>query len=180
MTQTPEDEWFAPDDADSPTDTPRQSSEDDWLVTGDRTPRPGGLDLAALNTAHGLAAIGIVAVTVIALVAAVVALTERTPPAFQVIPIVSRPPASPHISRTSTPAPPVRSLSAPTTTLKPGDTGPQVKTLQRELRALGYAVGAIDGSYGTQTSKAVMAFQRAHHLTVDGIVGPRTLQALSP
>jgi peptidoglycan hydrolase-like protein with peptidoglycan-binding domain len=68
----------------------------------------------------------------------------------------------------------------PATTLKPGDTGPQVKTLQRELQALGYSVGGIDGSYGTQTSKAVMAFQRAHHLTADGIVGPQTLTALAP
>jgi Putative peptidoglycan-binding domain-containing protein len=70
--------------------------------------------------------------------------------------------------------------NAPTTTLKPGDSGSQVKVLQRELVALGFAVGAIDGLYGQATTKAVADFQRAHHLTADGIVGPSTLVALAP
>jgi peptidoglycan hydrolase-like protein with peptidoglycan-binding domain len=68
----------------------------------------------------------------------------------------------------------------PTTTLKPGDSGPQVKGLQRELASLGYPVGAIDGSYGKATTQAVTAFQRSHRLTPDGVVGPTTLLALAP
>jgi len=68
----------------------------------------------------------------------------------------------------------------PTTTLKPGDSGPQVKALQRELASLGYPVGAIDGYYGKGAANAVTAFQRAHRLTPDGIVGPATLLALAP
>jgi putative peptidoglycan binding protein len=180
MTQTPEDEWFAPDNADSATDIQRQPAEDDWLITGDRAPRARALDLSAVNSPHGLAAMGVVVLSVVALIAVVVALTDSAPSAVQLIPIASLPAATPHVPKTSTSVSPVRSLSVPTTTLKPGDTGPQVKTLQRELRALGYLVGGIDGSYGTQTSKAVSAFQRARHLTVDGIVGPKTLLALSP
>ena len=180
MTQTPDDEWFAPVDAERPTDTPRRPADDDWLVEADRTHRGRALDLSVLNSSHGLAAIGLVVLTVITLVAVVAALTDSAPSSAQVIPIVSAPRATPHVSHASTPASPVRSLPVPATTLKPGDTGPQVKTLQRELQALGYSVGGIDGSYGTQTSKAVMAVQRAHHLTADGIVGPQTLTALAP
>jgi peptidoglycan hydrolase-like protein with peptidoglycan-binding domain len=55
-----------------------------------------------------------------------------------------------------------------------------VKALQRELASLGYSVGAIDGNYGQATIKAVTAFQRADHLTPDGVVGPATLLALAP
>jgi Putative peptidoglycan binding domain len=61
-----------------------------------------------------------------------------------------------------------------------GDSGPQVKTLQRELKSLGFSIGTIDGAYGAETSRAVTAFQKAHHLTADGIVGPATLTALAP
>jgi peptidoglycan hydrolase-like protein with peptidoglycan-binding domain len=69
-------------------------------------------------------------------------------------------------------------FDAPTTTLKPGDTGSQVEILQRELAGLGYAPGTIDGNYGSGTVTAVKAFQTAVGLTPDGVVGPRTLQAL--
>jgi peptidoglycan hydrolase-like protein with peptidoglycan-binding domain len=96
----------------------------------------------------------------------------------------SDPVASPPVRRPVTPTTvsvsPPSSPNAPTTTLKPGDSGSQVKVLQRELVALGFAVGAIDGLYGPATTKAVADFQRAHHLTADGIVGPLTLVALAP
>lgn len=180
MTQGPEDEWFAPDDADSAENTQGRPAEDDWLVTRDRAPRGRGLDLSAANTPRGLAAIGAAVLIVVALVAVVVALGDSTPSAVQVIPIASAPAATPNVSRTTTRTTTTRSVSVPTTTLKPGDTGTQVKTLQRELRSLGYSIAVIDGSYGTQTSAAVAAFQRAHHLTADGIVGPKTLLALAP
>jgi putative peptidoglycan binding protein len=69
-------------------------------------------------------------------------------------------------------------LSVPTSTLKPGDTGAQVRALQRALKALGYSPGAIDGNYGPSTQQAVVRFQQASGLTADGIVGPKTLDAL--
>jgi hypothetical protein len=69
-------------------------------------------------------------------------------------------------------------IPAPATTLKPGDTGAQVKRLQRALKRLGYSVGAVDGDYGTSTQAAVTRLQQASKLTTDGVLGPKSLQAL--
>jgi Putative peptidoglycan binding domain len=79
----------------------------------------------------------------------------------------------------TTPARPARPVvSAPATTLKPGDQGVQVKRLQRALARLGYAAGAVDGDYGVSTQAALTRFQQASALTADGVLGPATLQAL--
>ena len=55
--------------------------------------------------------------------------------------------------------------------------GTRVRILQRALLALGFDV-TVDGSYGTQTRKAVMAFQTVVGLKADGIAGQKTLQKL--
>ena len=57
------------------------------------------------------------------------------------------------------------------------------RTLQHNLDALGYTgVGGhkltADGDYGLNTRHAVEAFQRDHHLKVDGIAGAHTREAL--
>jgi len=70
------------------------------------------------------------------------------------------------------------SAQAPAQTLKPGDTGAQVKTLQRALATLGFSAGKPDGDYGPATQVAVERFQVAKGLAEDGIVGPATLAAL--
>lgn len=50
--------------------------------------------------------------------------------------------------------------------------------IQRRLSALGFDPGPLDGIRGRQTISAVEKYQRANHLTVDGIVGPQTLRSL--
>jgi peptidoglycan hydrolase-like protein with peptidoglycan-binding domain len=50
--------------------------------------------------------------------------------------------------------------------------------IQQRLVAHGFAV-VIDGWRGDKTTAAIKAFQQAHGLTVDGIVGRFTLNALN-
>lgn len=63
-------------------------------------------------------------------------------------------------------------------TIKFGDYGVHVVYLQQRLTAKGYGVGAIDGKFGNKTLEAVKAFQAENNLTVDGIVGINTWNAL--
>ena len=55
---------------------------------------------------------------------------------------------------------------------------PQVKALQRDLRAAGQRVGPIDGVYGPRTEAAVSRLQAASNIAVDGVAGPQTYTAL--
>lgn len=64
-------------------------------------------------------------------------------------------------------------------TLRPGDTGSAVRTMQATLYELGYYDGSRDGVYGNTTQDAVRAFQIRNKLTpVDGIAGNKTLTKL--
>lgn len=63
-------------------------------------------------------------------------------------------------------------------TLREGDTGDAVRAMQKRLKALGYLSGSADGSYGTATKAAVIAFQTANGLSVDGKAGMTTLNRL--
>jgi peptidoglycan hydrolase-like protein with peptidoglycan-binding domain len=63
--------------------------------------------------------------------------------------------------------------------LKTGSKGPAVKTLQCILNAAGTRPALlIDGIFGVKTNSAVIAIQKAHGLVQDGIVGPKTWNAL--
>lgn len=53
-----------------------------------------------------------------------------------------------------------------------------IKQIQNLLDYLGYVPGKIDGMDGTNTRKAVKAFQGAEGLTVDGVAGVQTEKAL--
>jgi N-acetyl-anhydromuramyl-L-alanine amidase AmpD len=63
-------------------------------------------------------------------------------------------------------------------TLGKGETGYQVKRLQRVLAHCGFAPGTIDGVFGPATITAVKAAQKAHGLHADGVAGPLTWHAL--
>ncbi|MEW5323470.1 peptidoglycan-binding protein [Geobacillus thermoleovorans] len=63
-------------------------------------------------------------------------------------------------------------------TLKRGDRNDYVKTLQSWLYKAGFNPGGIDGVYGANTEKAVREFQKKVGITVDGIAGKQTYQAL--
>lgn len=57
--------------------------------------------------------------------------------------------------------------------------GDDVATLQGRLGALGFDPGKVDGKFGPLTATALTEFQRNVGLTVDGICGPTTVQALA-
>jgi Putative peptidoglycan binding domain len=81
---------------------------------------------------------------------------------------------TPTTTQSATPAQPL----LPAATVKLGDHGHAVKELQRALKSLGYTVGTIDGVFGASTQSALIAFQTAHHLTPDGVLGRATRAAL--
>ena len=61
---------------------------------------------------------------------------------------------------------------------KYGSRGEEVRTIQTKLKRWGYYNGNVDGIYGSQTMESVKKFQRKNGLTVDGIAGTKTLQAM--
>jgi len=54
-----------------------------------------------------------------------------------------------------------------------------VKKLQENLNKLNFNCGTPDGTFGAGTEKAVIAFQKAHGLSTDGIVGNNTQSAIN-
>lgn len=61
---------------------------------------------------------------------------------------------------------------------KYGSRSDEVRQIQTKLKNWGYYTGEVDGIFGSKTLDAVKKFQRKNGLTVDGIVGPKTLAAL--
>jgi peptidoglycan hydrolase-like protein with peptidoglycan-binding domain len=55
-----------------------------------------------------------------------------------------------------------------------GSKGLLVEYLQKKLGQLNYYSGFVDGFYGVQTKQAVIAYQEARHLFVDGVVNGDT------
>jgi Putative peptidoglycan binding domain len=168
------DDWF-----DEPRPRPSTSAEpaaaDDWISSGAEPAPPRGSPVAraralATNWAALAVGLGALALLLIGLAAAGVFSGGGSH-------TVAPPTTVPTTASTATQAP-ATAPSAPATTLKPGDKGVQVKALQRALASLGYESGKIDGQYGPGTQKALAAFQKAHGLTADGILGPKTLAAL--
>lgn len=65
-------------------------------------------------------------------------------------------------------------------TLRKGSRGEEVKKAQQLLIDKGYDLGkyGADGAFGAATLAAVKKFQEANGLTVDGVIGPMTWEAL--
>lgn len=66
----------------------------------------------------------------------------------------------------------------PAATYRMGSSGDGVREIQRRLSDWGYYKGKVDGYFGVLTQDAVIAFQRKHRITVDGIVGAQTAEKL--
>ena len=64
-------------------------------------------------------------------------------------------------------------------TISAGADGPEVAAIQQRLQVHGFAIGTIDGSYGSRTTSAVSAFQQSKQLKSDGIVDKETWTALA-
>ncbi len=184
------DDWF--DEPDTSPPLPRrgsrravaeaQAEDDSWVVPDEsrparRRPRPGTIAVAGRPLTYGQAAVVLVAIVavILALLAAFGAFSSGGGKQAATLPITTPRSTTP---TTSTPTTTPAAIRVPTATLKPGDTGNQVKLLQRDLAKLGYAVGPADGSYGPGTKSAVTRFQTDHGLTADGIAGSKTLAAL--
>lgn len=69
---------------------------------------------------------------------------------------------------------------SPRPILRQGSFGNSVRDLQTLLNRVVRPVPplVVDGSFGSKTKQAVMAFQSARKLTIDGVVGPNTWAAL--
>ena len=78
---------------------------------------------------------------------------------------------------TNTPAPQAPAVTT-YKTLRKGDRGQDVVSMQQALISLGYLKGASDGNFGTGTKTAVENFQKENRLDVDGITGAKTLEKL--
>ena len=167
------DDWFednelearrAPDDG--------GDEGDDWLQD---VPSPPGPWLETIDRrVLVLAAFGVVFLIAVLAGAGVFSGSPRTS-----APSVTSTPTVTSSTTPPTTAPPPKHVPAPVASLKPGDTGAQVKVLQRALARLGFSTEKIDGQYGPLTEAAVKQFQRSAQLTADGTVGPATLAALA-
>ncbi|HEY2541432.1 MAG TPA: peptidoglycan-binding protein [Gaiellaceae bacterium] len=163
------DDWFSDVEPAGALESDPPSAEDDWLVQ----PEPARRTRPELQWRRIAIVGGSLLVLLIAGLAAGGVFSGSSSP--------TAPPATTGTvqQQATTAAKTTPSVPAlPGTTLKPGDTGSQVRALQRALKSLGYPVGTVDGQYGPATKTAVAAFQHAAGLTADGVFGPKTLDAL--
>lgn len=179
------DDWF--DEPEPPTETQsganrgvHEDAEEVWMLPEDEEARsPGQREIVIAGRTLTMTQVAIIALSVLAVFFAILAAAGVFDSGKAAAPPVSThtvpPPAK---TTTSTPSNTTPAVQAPSVTLKPGDTGEQVTTLQKALASLGFSPGTPDGDYGPATQVAVEKFQVAKGLAEDGIVGPATLAAL--
>lgn len=71
------------------------------------------------------------------------------------------------------------SVSSSASGLKLNSNGTDVRDLQTDLTYLGYYWATISGNFGEKTETAVKRFQEESGLTVDGVAGTKTLNAIA-
>jgi Putative peptidoglycan binding domain len=170
------DDWFEADEtrgSRAPETVDRDGADEDWLQDLPLPTRPWYETIDRRVVV--IAGLGIVFLIAVLAAAGVFSSSPQTspPPPPITTPIIT---ASTTETTTTTAT---QSVPAPAAALKPGDTGTQVKVLQRALAHLGFSPGTVDGQYGPATEAAVEQFQTSVKLTADGIVGPKTLAALT-
>jgi hypothetical protein len=158
-------------DPDAQTREQAATPADDWLAPEPLPRRRRSLRSAPMRNPRVFLAVGIAVVFLFACLALVGVFSSGTNKT------ANKPPTTGTIAtptQSATPEPPL----LPAATVKLGDHGVAVKQLQRALGSLGYPAGTIDGVFGASTQSALSAFQTAHHLSPDGVLGPATRAAL--
>jgi sulfite reductase alpha subunit-like flavoprotein len=178
------DDWF--DEPEPPTQEASrgghgvyEEGDDVWVLPEDeaRRRRAGDGEIVVLGVAMTRTQAAIVAAAVLAIFFGILAAAGVFNGKAAVLPTLSTQ-TLPPVTHPTTSTPTTPLVVAPSQPLKPGDTGKQVKILQRALNALDFKVGKPDGVYGPNTQSAVEQFQSSKGLTTDGIVGQQTLTAL--
>jgi putative peptidoglycan binding protein len=179
------DDWF--DEPEPPTETQSganrgvyEDADESWVLPEDEeTGSHGQREFVIAGRTLTTTQLAIIGLSVIAIILAIAAAAGAFDSGTATVPPVTTPTVPPPTrTATTTQTNTTPAVAAPSTTLKPGDTGEQVKTLQKALAALGFSPGTPDGDYGPSTQFAVEKFQVAHKLAEDGVVGPATLAAL--
>jgi Putative peptidoglycan binding domain len=180
------DDWF--DEPEPPTETQSgvargvyEDADEVWVLPEEEDARAstGHREVVVAGRTLTLTQLVIIVACLLAIVFAILAAAgvfNGSTPAPSPVTITTTPTTTAN-TQTTTTAITTNTTPAPEQTLAPGDTGSQVKTLQRALTSLGFTV-AVDGDYGTSTQAAVERFQTAKGLQPDGVVGPQTLAAL--
>lgn len=143
---------------------------DDWLAPESRTGKRGPAQMPPVANRRLVVALGI-ALALLLIGLALGGVFSGTGKKKANAPLTTQ-------TAPTTAATPPQTVTLPAATLKLGDHGNAVKQLQRALGSLGHPVGTIDGVFGTSTERALVAFQTAHHLSPDGVLGPATRTAL--
>ena len=180
------DDWF--DEPEPPTETQSganrgvyEDAEEVWVLpededSGSSDQREFVIAGRTLTTTQ----VAIIALSLLAIFFAILAAVGVFNGNKTSVPPVTTPTVrSPTTTANTTPTNTTPAVQAPTQTpLKLGDTGPQVKDLQKALASVGFSPDTPDGDYGLATQVAVEKFQIAKGLGEDGIYGPATLAAL--
>jgi Putative peptidoglycan binding domain len=186
-----EDDWFA-----TPFQEPMETDEVAWQDDEPPPPRRQPDGLAQRQIVIVLAVLAIIAVIAI-LILLVRALSGSDEPSTtapvttQTTPADTTPADTTPADTTPTDTTPTDTTPTGTTptdtvtsvpteaTLRAGDSGSSVTSLQKALNQLGYDAGTADGNYGAATTAAVTAFQNDKGLTADGVAGATTLTAIN-